>query len=68
MSLIVNKAKPITCIQDYLDEDWNPVPSSKEACWIHKILFDKNGRVSRCIHQKTLRSKCVEFGSKISKI
>ena len=68
MSLIVNKAKPITCIQDYLDEDWNPVPSSKEACWIHKILFDKNGRVSRCILQKTLRSKCVEFGSKISKI
>ena len=48
------KAKPITCIQDYLDEDWNPVKSSGEACWIHKILFDRDGGISRCILLKNL--------------
>jgi len=55
MSLIMIKAKPITCIQDYLDGDWNPVISSKEAYWIHKILFEKDGIVSRCILQKIIR-------------
>lgn len=49
------KAKPITCIEDYLDEYWNPVNSSKEAYWIHKISFDKNGQLSRCIIVKNLK-------------
>ena len=54
MSLIVIKAKSITYIQDYLDEDWNPVKSSSEACWIHKISLDKDGRISRCTLLKNL--------------
>lgn len=49
--------KSITHITDYLDENWNPVESKKNAYWIHELSLNKNGQITRCKLLKNLDQK-----------